>query len=715
MHRVPSFKSHLVVAAKDSDTLLVLSERERRVLTGPQLGSVARLIDGRRTREDIVAALDPQQASAAFDALDRLEIEGYTREAAAAVQSRRNAFWDSLGAAVSDADERLRTHPVSITAYDDAAAAVLARHLHDFGIEVRPDGGFCIVIADDYLNPDLAQMNRDALRTARPWMLAKPIGVEVWIGPIFVPGRTACWRCLSDRLKENRWLETAVWGGRNYPPVSMAELPATSSAALALAATETAKWLVLGSRESEGRLWSLDLAGLSIRTHLVRRRPQCPECGHPAPQPRPAETRIESRPAYRFDSGYRTCSPEATLDNLEQHVSPITGLILETGEVRGPNPMLRVWTALHTVPLPAAAEPARVAGKGFTASQAKASCLAEAIERYSSVFRGDEPRIRARCRDLESGAVHPAALLNFSSTQYLARSDWNRTHAPRHHVPEPFDENLETDWTPAWSLTHNETRYLPAAYCYLRYPAEPRHRYCRADSNGCAAGNVIEEAILQGLLELVERDAAALWWYSRARRPGLARAALADALPAAQYALARAGRPTHLLDITTDLRIPVFVAVSSDSDGRSAKLGLGSHLDPRLAAARALSELYQAELGPHAESEPPDRAAPAGGDSYLAPSGCCDPLSSHRAPAGADLAECIQFVVDRAAASGLEVLVVNLTRPEVGFPVVRVVVPGLRHLPARFGPGRLYDVPPALGWVARPLVESELNPVPFPL
>jgi ribosomal protein S12 methylthiotransferase accessory factor len=46
-------------------------------------------------------------------------------------------------------------------------------------------------------------------------------------------------------------------------------------------------------------------------------------------------------------------------------------------------------------------------------------------------------------------------------------------------------------------------------------------------------------------------------------------------------------------------------------------------------------------------------------------------------------------------------------------PVVKVVVPGLRHFWARFGAGRLYDVPVQLGWRKSPLAETELNPIPM--
>jgi ribosomal protein S12 methylthiotransferase accessory factor len=58
-------------------------------------------------------------------------------------------------------------------------------------------------------------------------------------------------------------------------------------------------------------------------------------------------------------------------------------------------------------------------------------------------------------------------------------------------------------------------------------------------------------------------------------------------------------------------------------------------------------------------------------------------------------------------------LVLDQTRPDIGLPVVKVLVPGLRHFWARYAPGRLYDVPVQMGWLAQPLREEQLNPVPM--
>jgi ribosomal protein S12 methylthiotransferase accessory factor len=59
----------------------------------------------------------------------------------------------------------------------------------------------------------------------------------------------------------------------------------------------------------------------------------------------------------------------------------------------------------------------------------------------------------------------------------------------------------------------------------------------------------------------------------------------------------------------------------------------------------------------------------------------------------------------------MEMLVLDQTRPDVGLPVVKVIVPGMRHFWTRYAPGRLYDVPVRMGLQTRPTAESDLNPI----
>ncbi|WXD01296.1 YcaO-like family protein [Bradyrhizobium sp. 27S5] len=70
----------------------------------------------------------------------------------------------------------------------------------------------------------------------------------------------------------------------------------------------------------------------------------------------------------------------------------------------------------------------------------------------------------------------------------------------------------------------------------------------------------------------------------------------------------------------------------------------------------------------------------------------------------------VDACVDIAARAGLDFLVLDQTRPDVEVPVVRVIVPGMRHFYRRFAPGRLYDVPVNLGLRDRPSLESGLTP-----
>jgi oxazoline/thiazoline synthase len=74
-----------------------------------------------------------------------------------------------------------------------------------------------------------------------------------------------------------------------------------------------------------------------------------------------------------------------------------------------------------------------------------------------------------------------------------------------------------------------------------------------------------------------------------------------------------------------------------------------------------------------------------------------------------DVMTCKQIVEKQ----GMELLVLDQTRPDIGLKVVKVIVPGMRHFWKRLGSGRLYEVPVQLGWLKQPLQENQLNPFPM--
>lgn len=704
------------------------------------------MLDGTHDLQDIfLAAGRHAPMGEVFRALDHLRRTGDLVEAAPAAAGPEAAFWAHTGTAHAEAVARLGRHAVAVQALGAAEAGPMAALLHRQGVRVAPEGDVALVLTDDYLRPELAAWNAQALRDGRPWLLARPVGLETWLGPFFVPGETACWACLAQRLRGHRKLEghIARRHGRPAPlAASPSWIPSMPQAVLAEAATEITRWIGTGGGTAlRDRVVSTDALTLARTHHLLTRRPQCEACGDPAPPREAPPLRLQPRRTLpTAEGGHRAEDGRSVLVRLERHLSPITGIVstLAPGErtaLSAPGTTAPIATLEADHNFSDMADDRfflreglrrRSGGKGRSPEQVRLSALAESIERYSGVFDGTEPRIRATFRALGEAAIHPNACLLFSERQY-AQADAVFDLADRtRRVPPRFREDVEIEWTPLRSLADGAMRYLPTSLCYFGYrSADPI--FGRGDSNGCAAGAVPEEAILQGFLELVERDAVALWWYNRIPRPGIDLDGIDDPYVAAfrsHYAWLQ--REVWALDLTNDLGIPAVAALSRRVDKPEEDIiyGFGAHLDPAVALLRALTEVNQSlEAVPSAagdastrsyrgsaEAEHWWRSVRAAETGYLLPDPAAPPRRPSASLATGDLLEDIALCRARAAAAGLEVYVLDQTRPDVGFPTVRVVVPGLRHFWARFGPGRLYDVPVRLGWLDQPRTEEALNP-----
>lgn len=418
------------------------------------------------------------------------------------------------------------------------------------------------------------------------------------------------------------------------------------------------------------------------------------------------------------EGGHRSATPAMTLARLADLVSPITGIVSSLGPLPQRPALRPVYAASYLVcpvdDVPAFDDFHRSSlGKGKSAEQAQVSALCEALERWSAIAQGDEPQRRATWRSLAGEALRPDALLNFSPAQYAGRLAWNQqTTDPRRQVPLPADDDLEIAWTAAWSLTHHCRRYLPSAYCYSHFKVAAHEAVCSFNPNGHAAGNCLEEAILQGFLELAERDAVALWWYSRALRPGVDLASFDDPYFTALVAhYAAIGWALWVLDISTDLQIPCFVGLARSQAGDGWCIGFGSHLDASLAVQRALTEVNQL-FGLDPTRPVPWSSEALARDDFLwpAPTLGLRQRADYPADCPDDLRDEVLLCVERARHIGLETLVLDVTRADAGLSVAKVVVPGLRHFWPRFGPGRLYDAPAAMGWVPHQLTEAGLNP-----
>jgi ribosomal protein S12 methylthiotransferase accessory factor len=499
--------------------------------------------------------------------------------------------------------------------------------------------------------------------------------------------------------------------------------------AIQFAALEIAKAIASGFRtELSNHIISHDLLGASVVKHYVAKRPQCPTCGNKKLRdPRRTPAPIELGPGAKLimtSGGYRTVSSRATVARFRKHVSPLTGVVTRLERIEADLPMNTNYFAGHNFSGPALTVDALRAGltggsfgKGSTAEQGEASALMEAIERYSGIFQGDEIRMTRRLTDLSSDeAIHPNDVLLFSDAQYQAPGD---EPDDTHPVPAPFDPSKKIEWSPVWSLRDRRFRHLPTSLMYFFYGGGD-NAY-QADSNGCAAGNTLEEAIVQGFLELVERDSYAIWWYNRLQRSEVDLDRFNDSyVHDLRTQLADSGRRLWVLDITSDLGVPTYVAILHWMQGghENIEFGSGAHFDSRIAMLRALTELNQflsIGLMGGASGEKPslDGVTPLRlrDNPFLTPNGhAAPPESGLKFGQLENTRQQVEACVDIARRAGLDFLVLDQTRPDVEVPVVRVIVPGLRHFYRRFGPGRLYDVPVKLGLRDRPIAESELTP-----
>lgn len=740
MFNKPQLKPHFHVEVVEPNTVYLMGEQEHFALSGRIYVLLAPLLDGQHTVNEITEQLKEHTSLfGIYHALTRLQSQGYLTEAVDA-PNEVAAFWSSLGVDPKVAISKLQDTKVSVTAFGIVKTEPFISALKPLNIQVSEYGNFTIVITDDYLQPGLAQFNSQALLNQKTWMLVKFVGGIIWVGPIFVPGQTGCWQCLAQRLRGNREVETAVGQQQGIAtpfPTSRSILPAHFQIGLNLAAAEVIKWIAQGKNEQlEGKVLTLNLTSLSMQHHTLVKRLQCSACGKKTAveERKPKPIILESqKKRFTADGGHRCLTPEQTLEKYKHHISPIVGVVSTLSKKEIESNLVHVYNAIHPFAEADSLSSLRrnllhkSGGKGKTNQQSKASGLCEAIERYSGIFTGDEIRIKGIYAQLESAAIHPNSCMLFSDNQYQNRQAWNLQHGSFALVPKPFDQEQEIEWSPVWSLTHQQFKYLPTAYCYYGYPLPDDHRFCRGDSNGNAAGNTLEEAILQGFMELVERDCIALWWYNRLKRPAVDLDSFNEPyLQLLKEYYQTQHRDLWVLDITSDLGIASFAAISPRIGGATEEilLGFGTHFDAKVAISRAVTEVNQA-LGIDLNNdktvpEVPDwqywlESATLENQPYLVGDRSV-PLkvySDYQEYCNDDLRQDVLTCVEIAAQHGMETLVLDQTRPDIGLNVVKVIVPGMRHFWSRFAPGRLYEVPVKMGWLPAPLKEEQLNPIPM--
>lgn len=749
MFKKPKLKPHFHTEIINPDTVYLLSEpnlalSEHITLRGRPYVQLIPFLNGQNTVKEITQQLKSElSVFTIYNALTRLEDKDCLSEAEDTLPDCESAFWSLLKTNSIEAIHKLQHTTISVISFGNTEqesfiATLKSLKINCIQTQSIPEADLIVVLTDDYLRIELDEFNKQAQAYGKTWLLAKFIGAMIWLGPIFVPGTTGCWECLAQRLRGNRKIENAIsQQKKNTPsfPTSRASLPASLKIGENWAAIEIAKWIATKEhKQLEGKILTFDLTSLLINHHTIIKRPQCKVCGNQKITYKEKKIFLENRKKeFIDDGGHRCIAPEQTFKKYEHHIDPITGIISNLDKLNSDNDLIHVYAATHnlgnkldSIDLLHQNLIYQSTGKGKTKIQSKTSCLCEALERYSGIFTGDEYHETKAFTQMGELAIHPNQCLLYSNTQYQNRDAWNSKHGHFSWVAEPFDEEKEIDWTPVWSLTNQKFKYLPTAFCYYGYPHFSENLFCSGDSNGNASGNTLEEAILQGFMELVERDAVALWWYNRLKRPAVNLKSFKEPYLQKLYDFYRTqDLELWVLDITNDFNIPSFAAISCNAEKteKNITLGFGTHFDPQIAILRAVTELNQTRLAyatykgkfDHPDEEYWFTKATLENQPYLLPDSNMKmkEYTDYSFDINSNLKEDVFKCVEIASNLRMETLVLDQTQPDVGLKVVKVIVPGLRHFWSRFAPGRLYEVPVKMGWLKKPLKEADLNPIPM--
>jgi len=453
----------------------------------------------------------------------------------------------------------------------------------------------------------------------------------------------------------------------------------------------------------------LDLSTLHTFTVPLLTEPHCPSCSPENPPDRRVPDRVTelvSRPKPDLDA-YRLRSPASYRLPYEALANPVCGVLgaatwldvtsPTTAPVAG-TVFMRGYAGLTDVTW---------SGQANSFRGSRDLAFLEGLERYAGTHsRRREQPVIAAYDDLPD-ALDPRVCGMYAPETYETDP-----------MVSPFSPSRPIPWVRGYSLRDRRPILVPARLCY--YSAGLRaDNFVFECSNGCAIGGSLEEAILFGLLELIERDAFLLAWYGGARLTEIDLGSCGSpALRAMVDRAALQGYDVHAFDNRVDLAVPVVTGLAVRHDGGPGTLAFAASagFDPRAAVEGAVSEIltYIPHLPRQVRERPdelaamardytlvkrlPDHAALFGlpemarhAASYLEPA-AVRPMDEvyrewqERRPRTHDLLDDLRLCRDELVTAGFDVIVVDQTSPEqerMGLRTVCTLAPGL--LPIDFG------------------------------
>ena len=374
-----------------------------------------------------------------------------------------------------------------------------------------------------------------------------------------------------------------------------------------------------------------------------------------------------------FKGTHRVIAPKQTIENNEDKLK-IAGIT----RIADITDLDRIGMPIYTAIRPTAEDGAVsiYGGKGISKDHAKASAMMEGFERYSAEKQDCDETITASLDEISDlgNYINPVSL----------------------NLPKDFKKEainlMQLEWSISKDIISGEDYYIPTNAVYHPYIHDNQvQSLFKSNTNGLASGNILEEAILHGMLEVIERDAWSIFElthknYAQIDLDSIESETVNDVIEKFESE----GIKIKLMDFTADVKIPTIAASADDTVTKDAgllTLGMGTHLDPEVAVLRALTEVAQSRAtqinGAREDTVRADFAREAGYERmkrinkfYFKEEDEKIRLSDIANKGTSSITKDIEIVKNELIANDIDkILYVDLTRPELDVSVVRVIIP----------------------------------------
>ncbi|MCM3732696.1 TOMM precursor leader peptide-binding protein [Fictibacillus nanhaiensis] len=575
-----------------------------------------------------------------------------------------------------------------------------------------------------------------------PWLRGFVSFGEANIGPLVLPDKQGCSQCADLRRfmtgpdrKEQFQIKEYKTNQRDIQQDPWATNLGISQASY-LITEEVHRFFKGEEARTYEHVLLLHLDTFRLSYHFFLPDPYCHMCGDlPEDTADAAKIVLKPSPKITIDS-YRCRS----LDDLEKVLSR-DYLDSRTGLLNYKRYDFISPFADTIVNLPLLTGNELNAGRTHSYAQSELSGILEGLERHCGYGpRGKQTVVYEPYSKVEKHALNPQSIGLHTEKQY--------------EMPGfPFTplDNRSIHWVWGYSLTQNRPILVPEMFAY--YSLGCGEGFVYETSNGCAVGGSLEEAILYGIFEIVERDSFLMTWYGQLPIPRLDNKSIDD--QELQLMIQRinavTGFEVHLFNATTENGIPSIWAMAKNTKEKGLNLlcASGAHIDPIRAVKGAVQELSgmlltmddtfeknrekyeQMYKHSHLVQQMEDHSMLYGLKEaekrlyFLLDRRLVKDFHQEFRPVrkSADLLDDLKAILDVFQQLKLEVIVVDQTSPELkrnGLYCVKVVIPGMlpmtfgHHLTRLEGLDRVLNVPAKLGIVKKPLTFSELNPYPHP-